>query len=128
MTRNLLTRLAELAERDLRTLTRNGVMSRELATAWLPRMEMYEDLGDDFRAAVLARFEPAEPLMVAGKDFLPALPPVVEHYEMSADKGGEGEPSGVTCCCGTEFDGFLNLTLARQALDYHIADRKPVTV
>lgn len=120
MTRNLIERLAELAERDLRTLARKGVMSREAATAWLPQMEMYAGLGDDFRDAVLARFEPAEPAMVAGRDYLP-----IEHGVALAKWSSDGEGYAVECHCGTVFFEAGNdwaRTRANERFRAHLAD------
>lgn len=101
MTRNLIERLAELAERDLRTLARKGVMSRETATAWLPQMEMYEGLGDDFRDAVLARFELDEPPMVG-------VTYAIEHGVAFAKWAHDGEGYCIECHCREVFFEYGN--------------------
>lgn len=72
---------------------------------------------------LVMRSQPAEAVPPPPVD-LPL--PVVEHYEVSAIAGGRGEPSGVTCCCGTDFDGFASVDLARRSLAVHIEDRSAV--
>lgn len=71
MTRNLRNILLTVAERHLRFFEDATPMSRELATALIPQLPLLVGLDDDFRAELLTRFNVAEPVMVAGRDYLP---------------------------------------------------------
>lgn len=74
MTRNLRGILLDVAEKHLRfSELPNRPMSREEAADLIPRLPLFAGLPDDFRTELLARFDLAEPAMVAGVDYLPTV-------------------------------------------------------
>lgn len=117
----MLNPLVSIAEDALRTWHGNDI-TRETATALLPTWRWAHVLTDVEREELLRLFPLDEPAMVPGKDYLPDLPPVVEHYATAAWSGGLIDP-WVDCSCGASFIADSS-ELAYAALDKHVADEK----